>query len=475
MRIVPALLLGQFLFTTAALAQDVPTKKLVITPARIPSPALKHRLMPHLHEMRPGNAALLYQRAHSPEWFAFTYRPEPHFKSMYERIHEAGDTPLSKLTKEKINFLPTHMLKEIDLGARRIHCDWEMIDRIREEGFGMLIPDVQSFRTYGTLLSLRTRLHLLDRNYDSAIHSLQTHITLARHVSEAPILINVLVANAILSLALRDLEEMTELEGSPSLFWAMTDLPRPLVHYDRAVEGERLITEVVWPGIREALKDPGRAPLTVEQLQVGLKNLIYVDGGTLGNKLGIAFLASRSYPKAREVLLARGFSEAQLDAMPVLQVSMMYAVIEYDRLYDAQAKWRRQPFWIARPGMEKDFEAFLEARDHHPDVSRLPAMIIPALETVRESQARVERKLALLQTIEALRLYAGLNKGKLPASLADIKDLPLPVDPMTGKSFEYQLADGKATLFAPVPPGMAATPTNMQRYEITVAEKASGE
>jgi hypothetical protein len=47
--------------------------------------------------------------------------------------------------------------------------------------------------------------------------------------------------------------------------------------------------------------------------------------------------------------------------------------------------------------------------------------------------------------MEALRLYAYRNNGTLPAALTEIK-LPLPVDPFTGKTFEYTLKNGVATL-----------------------------
>jgi hypothetical protein len=50
--------------------------------------------------------------------------------------------------------------------------------------------------------------------------------------------------------------------------------------------------------------------------------------------------------------------------------------------------------------------------------------------------------------------------------LADIKDLPLPLDPTTGQPFAYQRAGDKATLSAaPLLPGVAVTGI---RYELTV-------
>ena len=64
-----------------------------------------------------------------------------------------------------------------------------------------------------------------------------------------------------------------------------------------------------------------------------------------------------------------------------------------------------------------------------------------------------------------LRLSAARHGGQPPASLDDIKDLPLPIDPVTGNRFEYRPAGHTAVLRAPPPPG--GYPADGQRYELT--------
>src|SRR5205823_1759147 len=46
---------------------EIAVRKLTVTPAAAPVPALKYKLLPDLRETTPGNAALLYYRAFSPE------------------------------------------------------------------------------------------------------------------------------------------------------------------------------------------------------------------------------------------------------------------------------------------------------------------------------------------------------------------------------------------------------------------------
>jgi hypothetical protein len=69
--------------------------------------------------------------------------------------------------------------------------------------------------------------------------------------------------------------------------------------------------------------------------------------------------------------------------------------------------------------------------------------------------------------VEAVRMFAAAHDGKLPASLNDIKDVPIPVDPQSGKAFEYKVEDNVVTLFAPTPPGEAPYVGNTRRFVVT--------
>jgi len=66
---------------------------------------------------------------------------------------------------------------------------------------------------------------------------------------------------------------------------------------------------------------------------------------------------------------------------------------------------------------------------------------------------RVDRHLASLQCLEALRLYAAKHNNTLPQALSQITDMTIPVDPLTGTPFVYRREADKAFLAAPVPAG----------------------
>lgn len=59
---------------------------------------------------------------------------------------------------------------------------------------------------------------------------------------------------------------------------------------------------------------------------------------------------------------------------------------------------------------------------------------------------RLNRHIAVLQCIEAIRLYAGSHGGKFPEKLADVTGIKVPVDPVTKKPFSYKSTGSEAVL-----------------------------
>ena len=59
---------------------------------------------------------------------------------------------------------------------------------------------------------------------------------------------------------------------------------------------------------------------------------------------------------------------------------------------------------------------------------------------------RMERHIAALKCIEALRLYAGTHDGKFPENLSDVTEVKIPDDPVTKKPFSYKSTGSDAVL-----------------------------
>jgi hypothetical protein len=98
-------------------------------------------------------------------------------------------------------------------------------------------------------------------------------------------------------------------------------------------------------------------------------------------------------------------------------------------------------------------------------------MLIPSIQSARLATARLDRQFDALQCIESIRMYAHTHNSVLPERLDELVDAPVPIDPVTGKPFNYQrTSQTSATLFAPAPPGGPEIPQFMIRYQLNVTK-----
>lgn len=72
-------------------------------------------------------------------------------------------------------------------------------------------------------------------------------------------------------------------------------------------------------------------------------------------------------------------------------------------------------------------------------------------EKVNLMMKRLDRHIAVLQCIEAIRDYAATHDGQLPRALSDINQMEIPNDVMSGKAFEYSCTATSATLKSVIP------------------------
>src|SRR5262249_18494626 len=337
--------------------------RLVVRPAKEPVPALRYHLLPELRERTPGNAALLYYRAYSPEWLTHM-RPEV-AKKLDEWSMKPGKVPPAEFRW----VLTYNALKELDLAARREYCEWEMTPRVRKEGIGLLMPDVQGYRGFARVLYLRARFQIADGKHDDVAHTLQTGLALARDISNAPTLVQSLVGNAIAALALNEVEHWVQSPGCPNLYWALTNLPRPFIDLRKPLQGERLWVESLFPGVRDLIDSPTKRILSADEVQkmlvplAGLTSELGVKLSDAESRLALAAMAARAHPAAKRTLLARGWTARQVEAMPVMQAFILYEIQEYDRIYDEMLKWSGLPYPQAKAGVDRANRRFEKERN----------------------------------------------------------------------------------------------------------------
>jgi hypothetical protein len=435
--------------------------------------ALKYALLPDSLDLKPGNAAPLWLRAGQSARQTSREVAQKDPKALDKEHEWSSTTPLKDFPRAEVRAALDRYRTALllaDRAARFQRCDWERppltIQYLQED---LLLDDVQSVRNLANLLSLRCRLELADCQFDKATYTLQTGFALARDVGDgADLVLHDLVGIAIQAIMFTRVEEFLQQPGAPNLYWALTTLPSPLIDVRQAMRNEMGTLYRSFPGLRN-LEDRKMNAAQVEALieevmnGIGSNNLPEMEG--LLNKAGLTAAAAKVYPEAKKYFLDRGRSEDQLKAMPQLQVVLAYYMSQYDCYRDEVIKWLRLPPWQARPGLVQAEKELKASPQTLPNV--LLRLLMPALLKVHEAHVRTERYVAGLRCAEAVRLYAAAHEGKLPAKLADVTEVPLPIDPMTGKGFDdfYKLEGDKAVLAIPPPAGQPAIVG--RRYEIT--------
>jgi hypothetical protein len=267
-----------------------------------------------------------------------------------------------------------------------------------------------------------------------------------------------LVGLAIGAITLSRVEEWIQIPGSPNLYWALTELPRPLIDARGSIRSEVNTLYRSFPTLRDlkAKKlSAEEAKALVERFFVTMCRLADEPGPDWKLKLGLTVFAMKYYPNAKKELIARGRSEKEVDALPVTQAVALYMLEEYDRVRDEFVRCTTLPPWQGFPEMEKVVRAEMpKAREN----GNMPiALLMPAMEKVYVAQLRVDRNIAGLRAAEAIRLYIAKH-GAPPLKLADITEVPLPTDPITGKGFDdwYSRKGNLAVLDVPPSPGMPA-------------------
>jgi hypothetical protein len=170
---------------------------------------------------------------------------------------------------------------------------------------------------------------------------------------------------------------------------------------------------------------------------------------------------SEEVQRARQNLLGMGLLANEIEDWHPLRFIVVDEFMQYEKIRDEQRKWMGLPYYQAKAGLEAMAKEIKTGSKQAPMLKMLPA-----IEKVKRAQARLDQRLAYLQILEAIRLHAFANGGQLPKSLSDI-NLPLPIDPVSGKPFEYSVEKGVATLHGMNP---NETPETNRYYVIMMAK-----
>jgi hypothetical protein len=427
--------------------------------------ALHYHLLPGPLDRTPGNAAPLWRLAGE------AFHESKH--KMTNPESEWAHTPaLKDLPRKEVRELLGHYPAALRLArqaARCERCDWEM-PPLTVQSIQEFVPQegLQRGRTLINLLCIQYRLQLAEGRFEDAAETLQTGFAMARDYCESDSLIFNLVGIAFGAIMFGKVQEWMETPGSPNLYWALTGLPTSFLDIRRAVEHELNTFHRSYPRLRRLNRETlteRQADELLREVFTGLaKNVDQLPKELhwLRDLAEPKKIADR-YPSARQHLLDLGRPAKEVDALPKSQVVLLYYLNEYERVRDDILKALTVPPWQGKSLMEDATQPFQAAgATGNPFL----ALLLNAATKTYSAHVRLRHQIAGFRATEALRLYAAAHDGKPPAKWTDITDVPLPIDPATGKGFDelYEVKDGTGVLlFVPFPYNF---PTLGRRFEL---------
>jgi hypothetical protein len=238
---------------------------------------------------------------------------------------------------------------------------------------------------------------------------------------------------------------------APNLYWSLVELPPRQPILRRAWD-----VEYGWPYVTQPTLKRARAgeQLSAEQWRHALYDEVapfyqqyenYVPTGTRAHPDPIKDAGAEVLKQARaEYASARRLTPEQAAGEEAAVVLGSFYFRQFQMAYDNGNKLRGLPYPVLIPRAREAAK--------HLDTLKKAQPANPFLEVVEGSQrmverfARADRQLAALTAVEAIRSYAAANGGKLPSKLDDVTETPVPLNPITGKAFEYEVNGGEATL-----------------------------
>lgn len=272
----------------------------------------------------------------------------------------------------------------------------------------------------------------------------------------------------------KQVETLIQQPDAPNLYWALATLPHPLIDFRPGYEGEFASVYLSYPELRD-LKDKSYSPDQWKQL-LQKTNASFAKWfgaeftkwfGSESSRLFLGGVPSmlEGYPRAKRFLIAQGRTAAEVDVMPVPQVILLYTMQTYDDIRDEHFKWLSLPYAEARAGLVQAEKQLKDSVASGREIIPIAGMLLPALRSCKDAETRMSQQIAALEVLSAMRLYAATHEGKLPETLNDVTEVPIPLDPFRGEPFVYVRNDDTARLESPFPT------SNPLRYEIQLNSK----
>ena len=262
------------------------------------------------------------------------------------------------------------------------------------EIYSFLLPEIQESRSLSRALQLRTRVAIAERDYGRAVDQIRMNYRLGQNVARSPFLVSSLVGIAEASIANAGVIELISAPDSPNLYWALAELPRPLVSIRESIRLEMSLLPRIFPVIGEADVAEHSADEWTRLLVEASESLNMLGGASSVapkelRQLALTGMSLIVYPAAKQRLIASGMDSSEVERMAVGHVVARDALLESRRLSDEIEK----SFYVSFP-QSRDLDHSDPFDIHGPEaITRgygyiICSLLLPAVNAARAAEVR---------------------------------------------------------------------------------------
>ena len=463
---------GEWVSGKDAAGDYVEEVRLRVYPKAAPVPAFGTRLIPAPNDRVDGNAALFYLKA-------MGFFQQQSVREQLSKLEKKWRDEASEEDLESYNFppynlwelnpenLPMEQAREyLDLlsfqtdflydAARRTRFEHDRAIEREDNPIGYLLPSIQGHRHIARIQKARCRFAIAEGRIDDAVEIVGQLMAMGRHLGRDEFLVACLVGAACHSLGVEDGFLISQHPDAPNLYWAIAACSDPPLDLSFAFTRERQFFLLSLPILNEVTEEVRSELFWADFVRryVKPRNDLFNelaswsdDSSNSFDHFQVATTIGRDYPAAREFLEeVFGMSEKQLAQYPKAQVVFLAMLKYHEFAFDELGK----QFVVAPASWSKEFESPVFKKwqtrlaSHEGSNFVLADAFTPAQQVIGAA-TRVQQYQNLWQTVEAIRLTAAENGGELPESL-DQLSVPVPLDPITNRPFDYELKEGVAIL-----------------------------
>ena len=444
-------------FGTASISQakeDTVIKKVLKLPAKA-SNAFEQpfRLLPTEQEQESGNAVpvLLRMVYEETKWMG---EFNPKLREYAEM--EIGDPKLHDLPFDSF-------ANQIIRAGSMSYADWEYPLQ-SDRPYLILLPDVQSLRQFvGRGMTVWVKQKLAKGELDQALAGIHAQVACGRHCASTPVAVCHLVGLSIAGTGLDNLELAVQSDQCPNMYGSLAALPPTLQDIGEMIRWE------LWASPAR-LNEP-LPPVGAKEWTSIAKNFIELIAEVNEERYTVTE-AAQVQAKMRELAVKQlpdslGFTDEDIEKMSNEELIMRWIYMNYCHL-----RSQIEPLAFDRPSsvisasmaLEQQVGALLSATGakSSPYPVKLPQAILGC--------RGFERRVKLLQTIEAIRDHVSKHNGTFPNSLTEI-ELPVPNDPFTEEPFVYETSGNTASIRQSAIEGYQAT---RYEYQLEIGESKGG-